>query len=346
MAAIPVQPTTANAIYAAIESRSSQNGRLHLGASQIGKPCRRSLWYSFRWSSRPQFDGRMLRLFRRGFLEEDQVVADLRAAGFEVHQQTEAGEQFAFSECGGHVGGSMDGAVKGIPEAPLTWHVLEVKTFSLKAFAHLLANGVEKSKPEHYAQVMLYMHWSGMTRALYIAVCKDNDEIYVERIRYDKRAAEALVARARAIVEAPGPLERISENPAWYQCKFCPFSGPCHEKAWSDVNCRTCAHSTPESDGAWTCAWHEKILTEDEQRAGCDDHVYIPDLVPADQVDASEQENWVEYTLQDGQTFRNGSGEGAHASKSLREIPESMLGDPNIQWLSSELGARVTEVSK
>lgn len=307
MATIPATASaTATAIYRALEHNSERGGRPHLGASQIGRPCRRELWYSFRWAAQPGFSGRVLRLFRRGALEEEQVVSDLRSAGFEVHTADAAtGKQFAYAD--GHIGGSMDGAVIGIPEAPKTWHVLEVKTHSVKSFAALKAGGVLKSKPEHYAQCQLYMHWSGMTRALYLGVCKDNDEIYIERIRHDRGEAEALMARARSVVETPRPLERVSENPSWYQCKMCSFAPQCHERSMSAVNCRTCCHATPESDGSWTCAMHEKVLTVDEQRVGCADHVWIPDLVPAVQTDANEQENWAEYRLQDGRSMRNGS---------------------------------------
>ena len=40
--------------------------REHLGASEIGDPCSRKLWYLFRWVAVKKFDARMLRLFARG----------------------------------------------------------------------------------------------------------------------------------------------------------------------------------------------------------------------------------------------------------------------------------------
>ena len=39
--------------------------RSHMGASGIGKDCARAIWYSFRWFTRPQFEGRILRLLPR-----------------------------------------------------------------------------------------------------------------------------------------------------------------------------------------------------------------------------------------------------------------------------------------
>ena len=40
--------------------------RPHMGCSQLGHPCDRWLWLSFRWAIQPQFPGRILRL---SFLE-------------------------------------------------------------------------------------------------------------------------------------------------------------------------------------------------------------------------------------------------------------------------------------
>lgn len=60
--------------------------RAHLGGSMIGRSCDREIWYGFRWAKKPDFDGRMLRLFGRGHKEEFIFVADLRRAGFEVQE--------------------------------------------------------------------------------------------------------------------------------------------------------------------------------------------------------------------------------------------------------------------
>ncbi len=66
--------------------------RPHMGASVLGHICDRWLWLSFRWAVQPKFDGRILRLFRRGQNEESTIVSDLRAIGLDLrnfsHQQT------------------------------------------------------------------------------------------------------------------------------------------------------------------------------------------------------------------------------------------------------------------
>ena len=45
----------------------------------------------------------------------------------------------------------------GLLEAPKTWHVAEFKTHSAKSFAELVAKGVVLAKPQHAAQMQVYM---------------------------------------------------------------------------------------------------------------------------------------------------------------------------------------------
>lgn len=193
------QPTT-QAIYRAWEATGNRDKgrRAHLGASILGRECRRALWYTFRWATDLVHEGRLLRLFDRGQLEEERFAADLRAVGVTIHTvDPSSGKQFRFSDVGGHVGGSMDGAAFGLIESPDKWHVVEMKTHGDKSFTDLVKNGVEISKPEHFAQMQLYMHWSGMARAFYMAVNKNTDEIYTERVKHDQETAERLIVKAR-----------------------------------------------------------------------------------------------------------------------------------------------------
>jgi hypothetical protein len=60
--------------------------RPHLGASVVGKPCDRAMVYGFRHAVRKKTEGRMLRLFNRGHLEEIRICAWLRMVGMEVRE--------------------------------------------------------------------------------------------------------------------------------------------------------------------------------------------------------------------------------------------------------------------
>jgi hypothetical protein len=297
---------TVDAIYAAYEAAADHGYREHLGASLIGAGCERSIWYTFRWATRARHTGRLLRLFDTGNLAETRFVADLRRIGVTVLDLDPAtGRQWKLRDASGHFGGSMDGVALGLLEAPRTWHVCEFKTHSAKSFAKLKADGLAASKPLHWAQMQAYMQLAGLDRAFYLAVCKDTDELYQERIHHDAEAGLRILAKAARIISAARPPARISDDPAWWECRFCDHHAVCHGGAVPERHCRSCLHATPVADGAWHCARHEHALSRRDQQAGCGAHLYIPDLVPGEQHDAGD--DWVSYRLPDGSTWRDGA---------------------------------------
>lgn len=315
-----LQPPTVAAIFAHYEARQSAPHRPHLGGSQIGHECDRYLWYQFRWADHATFEGRMLRLFDHGNVEEGRIVRDLRAIGVTVYDaDPDTGKQWLFKAHGGHFGLSLDGVGVGFPESS-KWHALEFKTHSDKSYRELEKNGVQKSKPQHVAQMQIGMHLAELPRAYYLAVNKNTDAIYGERLHYDKKEGERLIKRAERVIFTNEPLERISERPDWYACKWCCMYQVCHQGGTAEVNCRTCVHSTPERDGTWSCARHDKTLTIKEQRAGCDQHLMRPDLTGhGEAVDAGD--DWVEYANDRG-TFRNGvGGYSSHEMRAANVLP-------------------------
>jgi hypothetical protein len=218
----------------------------------------------------------------------------LERAGM-LFAEPERGGQFSVS-FGGHVSGSLDGIIlSGVPGAEKSPHVWENKTHRLKSFTHLIANGLQKSKPIHWAQCHAYMHGTHakdfqgprlVKRALYTGVCKDDDRIYTERVRYEPEAAAKLEARSHAIVNEPGPPLGISTDATWYQCKMCSGHDLCHgSRITREVNCRTCAHSTPETDGTWSCARFGGAMPVAWQRQAHECHAMHPGLVPWEVVD-------------------------------------------------------------
>lgn len=303
MAEVFATTRTREAIFQAYEADAGDGLRPHLGASLIGIECERALWYAFRWARAPQFPGRILRLFETGQLEEARLVRNLRRTGATVLEvDPDTGRQFRVEAHGGHFGGSMDALAHGLLEEPGTWHVLEFKTHGAKSFGDLASKGVRSSKPQHYAQMQTYMHLCGLDWAMYVAVCKDTDDLHVERVPADPHVAQGLLERAGRVIFADTPAPRISEDPQWFQCRLCDYRGLCHGGEPAAVNCRTCLHSTP-MDGGWRCERHDRPLSQAEQRQGCERHLYLPALVPAEQVDAGP--DWVEYEFPGGQRWRD-----------------------------------------
>lgn len=316
----PIHTTTA-LIYQAYEQDADSGNRPHLGASLIGHSCERYLWLTFRWVGSKKFSGRMLRLFETGQLAEARFVANLRRIGVEVHDVMPDGTQWRVSTLGGHFAGSMDGACVGLPEAPKTWHVLEFKTHNEKSFNDLLKNGVLKAKPQHYAQMQIYMGLTGMERAMYMAVNKNNDELYSERVDFDPVEFAKLMARAERVINATEPPLRCSKDPSWYVCKMCDFHEHCHGDAAPQVNCRTCAHSTPalDGEGKWTCAIADTSpvpIPMKVQRNGCDAHRYIPILLESMGTYKDFVDGDVVYDTPRG-VFVNGNGPGALSSAEI-----------------------------
>ena len=272
-------------IYKYHEDAAEDWRRPHLGASVIGRPCAREIWYGFRWVKKPSFDGRMLRLFETGQLAEDRLVSELDGIGIRVSRRQERVEVIP------HFSGSIDGVGEGFTESKVP-HLLEFKTHNAKSWDELNKLGVREAKPAHYCQMQVYMGGLKLTRAYYLAVNKNTDEIYAERVRFDQAAFDALVARAREIIDAPGPPARIADNPARFACKFCDLKELCHGRGCPEVNCRTCLHSTP-TDTGWTCAKRLMMIPLDEQRVGCPDHLFIPALLNREIVLAGD--DFIEY---------------------------------------------------
>jgi hypothetical protein len=338
MTKIPDQMNSLVAKIDAAHEARKERPRAHIGCSMLGEPCERKLWLSFRWATVEAFPGRILRLFRRGHKEEESIVADLRAAGCHV---TNTGEHQSRVDFGCHVSGSIDGVIEyGVPEAPRKPHILEAKTHSLKSFNEVAAKGVETAKPMHWFQMQVYMLGAKIDRALYYAVCKDDDRIYTERVRLEQEVAEALVERGQRIAlteRMPEPM--IGASPSWYLCKFCSSYEFCHQtQTTKEVNCRTCAHATPKDDSTWHCARWGDAIPVDAQYAGCTSHVLHPDLVPWKMVDGYGE--WSAIYEVDGKQVINGE-DGFESRELLVNLPLALCGDKTMETLRDFFDGRI-----
>ena len=305
-------------VYKALEAQQDEH-RPHLGASLIGDPCERRVWYVFRWAKIEKVDGRMRRLFRRGVESEAPILGDLRLAGMQIEDVDADGKQHKVHAIGGHFGGSMDGVGIGVPEARKAWHVIECKTHSRSSFNALVRAGVKASKPRHWVQCNTYMGLTGMERALYVAECKDTSELYSERLRFDADRFAADMAKAQRVISAIEPPARCASRPTDSECASCVFKLICWGGEVAEVNCRTCAHATPvvhdeslsrDAGGPWRCAVHDGEVPLDFQRVGCKGHRYIPPLLePSGAKAVSTDGTIVTYDV-NGREFKNGDGDG------------------------------------
>jgi hypothetical protein len=299
------------AIYEHYEKRNdSEEPRGYLGGSIIGKECKRAIWYDFRMATRKRFSGRMMRLFETGHLAEPRLVKNLRDIGCQVWDCDPAtGKQFSYKDVFGHMSGHLDGVAKYIPTGGKTPHLLEFKTHSAKSFKELKEKGVKIAKPQHYAQMIVYCGWANLTRALYMAVNKDTDELYTERLEFNPVVFHQLIAKAEEIIFSDNPPAKISEDPKFFVCNMCDHKDVCHNHKVPALSCRTCVHATPErtGDARWSCA---KVADKNissipihVQRVGCKHHLPLPFLLTyAEPIDAGQ--DWIEFKRKDtGATF-------------------------------------------
>ena len=249
--------------------------RSHMGASQMGNKCGRAIWYNFRWATKSNFTGRIQRLFNRGHLEEARFIACLLTIGVTVYQQDAEGKQYRISGSHGHYGGSGDGIGIGIPDLPEGLPaVLEFKTHNDSSFKSLVKEGVRNSKFEHYVQMQQYMRKMGLTASLYMAVNKNNDELYGEIILLDVETADTFIDRADKIIWMRNAPDRIGNppSPGNYDCKWCDHKPVCFTGIIPPVNCRTCSHAEPSdasNNGEWFCTKHEAPIPKATQLTGC-----------------------------------------------------------------------------
>lgn len=356
MAAIPCpSDPTIDALRAAVEARAAaEEPRPYLGMSSIGRPCDRELWLTFRWAMPSPYSVDALWRFEDGHRSEDVMAARLRLVPG-VHLRTvdpRTGQQFGFVDLGGHFRGHCDGMVTGLLQAPKTLHVWEGKATNEKKYADLIKwkqqvgekNALHEWDYTYYCQGVMYMAYAEAPRHYLTASTPGARAMVGVRTDTNLDLARTLRDRAERIITAAEPPPKLSENPGWYQCKMCALHSLCHGRAMPAVNCRTCAHATPEmdGDGRWSCALHKRDLTKADQLKGCAGHRYIPKLIPyAEAIDGDATGNWVEYRMPDGRTFRNGDpAANCYTSDELRVVDPAMIGDPGAELLRATFDGR------
>ena len=222
-----------------IAAQRMEPRRNYLGMSALGHECSRRLWYGFHQpAGAAEFDAGTLRNFADGHAAEAVIINRLRAVpGITLlDHDPETGRQWALEDFGGKLGGHMDGVILGLLQSPQTWHVFEAKSTNDKSFAKLLKLKAEKGDKQalqpwngvYWAQGQLYMGYAELTRH-YTVVCTPGVREWTSvRTEFSPFAFAMLKDKAKRILEARAPLAKISSDPAWWECKWCPHHAQCH----------------------------------------------------------------------------------------------------------------------
>jgi hypothetical protein len=217
-----------NIMDACRKQAESEPRRNYLGMSGIGHPCLRKIWLDYNGYPKSSGGnlGKLHRIFRMGHVIEDLVKQDLRAAGYEITD-----EQLEFTDFDGRFRGHCDGIIKGITQKD---HILEIKSASKYNFEEMTKHGVMKVKPEYAAQIQLYMAYAGLERGIFVVECKNTQDIYTERVHFDRKFAEEMKAKAEFILNLKDEPE-IGDTKNCYCCDY-------HSGACKPYLCETCIH--------------------------------------------------------------------------------------------------------
>ena len=240
----------------------------YLGMSQIGKPCARDIWYSFRKAPTKPKDGRMLQLFNVGDYVEQMQIFWLEKAGFEI-----ADRQANYSDLNGFFRGHPDGVIHGVTRRPHAW---DGKSANKKKFDALKTFGMRKIYPVYCCQGQMMMHYSGCDRAIFTFTCKDNSEWYAERLYYSKTEAAALIHRAASIIDANEPPEKPFDIDS-FNCQWCDHRLICwfeEETIVENQICGTCHYCLfPAGTFKPWCAYPDHASEIKSWGIGCPDWI-------------------------------------------------------------------------
>ena len=198
--------------------------RDYIGASSIGSPCLRKIWYAYKGEKSENIPSKIRRTWAIGTHLESLVLDWLERAGIKIIRfwcefQSKNVESFQ-----GHIDSMW------VDEANNPKAIIEIKTAKDSSFKMFSAKGLKLWNPQYYAQIQSYMGMSAIHLAYIVVLNKDNSELLDEAVYFDADFYHSLEEKACMIAEAVSPPPRVNGSPLWYLCKTCRFNKTCHQK--------------------------------------------------------------------------------------------------------------------
>lgn len=204
--------------------RSRQVPRQYLGASSLGNPCERAIWYGYKQFARNE-SPKTLITFEIGRSLEEMLADILANTELTVMFPSMTNNFLSFShEKVPQLSGHLDGLILHKGEH----YVLEIKTANSASFAKACKVGIRAWRPQYYDQIQTYMGLSCYTKGIFLVINKDSSELYEEVIDFDQIHYELLVAKATRIIQSPVEPERLSDSPMFFGCRMCAYKDVCH----------------------------------------------------------------------------------------------------------------------
>lgn len=213
--------------------------RSYIGASIIGHPCDRHVQYHLletrKTCPKKAFSPRTIRIFDRGNIYEEKARIWLKNAGF-LFGYGKHGKSFHDFDnlFQGHVDGIITGWKKHDVQCPIPLPVLwENKCLNSKNWKKVSTDKLKDYSSIYYAQVQMYMYYTGLANCLFTAVNADTMELYHELVPYNKTEANLILARVESIINATNNnivMQKCASKSDFYICKLCDFRKECwHE---------------------------------------------------------------------------------------------------------------------
>lgn len=105
---------------------------------------------------------------------------------------------------------------------------------SINGFAIKYLNG--KPKPEHIAQIQMYMHYTGIQKGVVVYINKNTSEIEEYRLKYDKEEAMKWIEFIKDTqynyvdkLELPPIPDDGCHNKSSFPCSYCKYKKICYE---------------------------------------------------------------------------------------------------------------------
>lgn len=225
--------------------------RGYIGCSVIGHECDRYIWLNKYGDFTYEIPFRLGRIFDRGKLEEERIFSSLKKLScFEL-----ISTQVSFSK--DELKGNCDAV---LVDRQGNVYILELKTMNDRNFKALKKYGLSKSNTLYWSQCQAYMKLSrsryetvmewinpttiyglgfsgvSISKAIFLAVNKNDESLHEEIIDYDPAVGEGLVAKAERIdqlKEMPEGIFSTDKKPQ--TCFNCSF----HKYCYGEINAET-----------------------------------------------------------------------------------------------------------
>jgi CRISPR/Cas system-associated exonuclease Cas4 (RecB family) len=200
--------------------------RKYIGASGIGHPCLRKIWYQYK-GIKANVSSNLQITFDIGHRLETLILDYLGLSN-------NVSVEWPNSRNENHLVYSAELPIfQGHMDAIITYYgtekaIIDIKTAKASSFARFRDHGLRTWNEQYYAQLQSYMGMTGINEAVLLALNKDDSNLHEEWLQYDAIYYQELVAKAEYIAKQELPPEPVNKSPLYIVCKLCQYKGLCH----------------------------------------------------------------------------------------------------------------------